>query len=79
MTAPAPIGQTDRRRGLAAVSVMLATIMQAVDTTIANVALPEGSGFNRCRIVRTAFESQYSQQISSLARQNLDLEFYNMK
>ena len=44
MSAPAPSGQTDRHRGLAAVSVMLATIMQAVDTTIANVALPHMQG-----------------------------------
>ena len=44
MIAPALSGQTDRRRGLAAVSVMLATIMQAVDTTIANVALPHMQG-----------------------------------
>ena len=33
-----------RHRGLITVSVMLATIMQAVDTTIANVALPHMQG-----------------------------------
>src|ERR1700743_2807120 len=31
-------------RGLLAVSVMLATLMQALDTTIANVALPNMQG-----------------------------------
>lgn len=31
-------------RGLITVSIMLATIMQAVDTTIANVALPNMQG-----------------------------------
>jgi DHA2 family multidrug resistance protein len=31
-------------RGLITVSVMLATIMQALDTTIANVALPHMQG-----------------------------------
>ena len=32
------------RRGLLVVSVMLATLMQAIDTTIANVALPDMQG-----------------------------------
>src|SRR5699024_5865043 len=32
------------RRGLITVSIMLATIMQTVDTTIANVALPNMQG-----------------------------------
>lgn len=31
-------------RGLITVSIMLATIMQALDTTIANVALPHMQG-----------------------------------
>jgi len=35
---------TDQRRGLITVTVMLATIMQALDTTIANVALPNMQG-----------------------------------
>lgn len=35
---------TRGRRGLITVSIMLATIMQAVDTTIANVALPHMQG-----------------------------------
>jgi len=33
-----------QHRGLITVSIMLATIMQAVDTTIANVALPHMQG-----------------------------------
>ncbi|MDX1802156.1 MAG: MFS transporter, partial [Marinobacter sp.] len=33
-----------RQRGLVTVSIMLATIMQALDTTIANVALPSMQG-----------------------------------
>src|ERR1700722_15269065 len=33
-----------RNKGLITVSVMLATIMQALDTTIANVALPKVQG-----------------------------------
>ncbi|HRO61546.1 MAG TPA: DHA2 family efflux MFS transporter permease subunit [Burkholderiaceae bacterium] len=36
--------QAPARRGLVTVSVMLATIMQALDTTIANVALPHMQG-----------------------------------
>ena len=35
---------TTSRRGLLVVSVMLATLMQAIDTTIANVALPDMQG-----------------------------------
>ncbi len=35
---------TPQRRGLITVSIMLATIMQALDTTIANVALPHMQG-----------------------------------
>lgn len=37
-------GGTPARRGLIVVSIMLATIMQALDTTIANVALPNMQG-----------------------------------
>ncbi|MDO8773999.1 MAG: DHA2 family efflux MFS transporter permease subunit [Burkholderiaceae bacterium] len=37
-------GQAGRHRGFVTVSVMLATIMQALDTTIANVALPHMQG-----------------------------------
>src|ERR1700685_3356044 len=33
-----------RHRGLVTVSIMLATVMQALDTTIANVALPHMQG-----------------------------------
>ncbi len=40
----APADTQSRRRGLVTVSVMLATIMQALDTTIANVALPHMQG-----------------------------------
>ena len=36
--------QAGARRGLITVAVMLATIMQALDTTIANVALPHMQG-----------------------------------
>ncbi|WP_342244550.1 DHA2 family efflux MFS transporter permease subunit [Pseudomonas sp. OTU5201] len=36
--------QNDARRGVITLSVMLATIMQALDTTIANVALPHVQG-----------------------------------
>ena len=38
------IGSGTANRGLITVSIMLATIMQAVDTTIANVALPHMQG-----------------------------------
>jgi DHA2 family multidrug resistance protein len=44
---PSPTGQARvpvRNKGLITVSVMLATIMQALDTTIANVALPKVQG-----------------------------------
>jgi len=41
---PAGTETTARHRGLITVSIMLATIMQAVDTTIANVALPHMQG-----------------------------------
>ena len=37
-------GQPEIRRGLITVSIMLATIMQSLDTTIANVALPHIQG-----------------------------------
>ena len=43
MTAAAPAGKPVQR-GLVTVSIMLATIMQALDTTIANVALPHMQG-----------------------------------
>ncbi len=43
MRATAPAGST-AHRGFITVSVMLATIMQALDTTIANVALPHMQG-----------------------------------
>ncbi|MBB5208729.1 DHA2 family efflux MFS transporter permease subunit [Chiayiivirga flava] len=39
-----PLGTATQRRGLLVVSVMLATLMQAIDTTIANVALPDMQG-----------------------------------
>jgi len=43
--APAPAGEaTARHRGLITLSVMLASIMQALDNTIANVALPRIQG-----------------------------------
>lgn len=38
------VADTEPRRGLITVSIMLATIMQALDTTIANVALPHMQG-----------------------------------
>ena len=41
---PAKIPETAVERGLITVSIMLATIMQALDTTIANVALPHMQG-----------------------------------
>jgi len=41
---PAPLAQAEPRRVLITVCVMLATIMQALDTTIANVALPYMQG-----------------------------------
>ena len=44
MTPPGGIASAAPRRGLIALSVMLATIMQALDTTIANVALPHMQG-----------------------------------
>jgi len=43
MTAPAA-SEPVPNRGLITVSIMLATIMQAIDTTIANVALPHMQG-----------------------------------
>ena len=39
-----PSGEGERARSLITVSIMLATIMQALDTTIANVALPHMQG-----------------------------------
>ncbi len=42
--ATAPAGGEVRHRGAITVSIMLATIMQALDTTIANVALPHMQG-----------------------------------
>src|SRR5580700_931825 len=41
---PTPAFKPVRNKGLITVSVMLATIMQALDTTIANVALPRVQG-----------------------------------
>ena len=41
---PAADAVTGKRRALIAISVMLATVMQALDTTIANVALPHMQG-----------------------------------
>jgi DHA2 family multidrug resistance protein len=41
---PAPIERGVPHRGMITVSIMLATIMQALDTTIANVALPHMQG-----------------------------------
>mgnify|MGYP003583474080 FL=1 len=38
------IDQADAKRPLLVASVMLATLMQALDTTIANVALPDMQG-----------------------------------
>src|SRR5579864_9334581 len=43
-TASAPPHRAELHRGLITVSIMLATIMQALDTTIANVALPYMQG-----------------------------------
>ncbi len=43
-TSQAQIAGQSRARGLITVSIMLATIMQAIDTTIANVALPSMQG-----------------------------------
>src|ERR1700710_386262 len=43
MTAPSTQGGV-AHRGLITISIMLATIMQALDTTIANVALPHMQG-----------------------------------
>jgi MFS transporter, DHA2 family, multidrug resistance protein len=44
MPAPEPEWQPVPNKGLITISVMLATIMQALDTTIANVALPRVQG-----------------------------------
>ncbi|MFI4970468.1 MAG: DHA2 family efflux MFS transporter permease subunit [Lysobacterales bacterium] len=44
MTATTPTHREVANRGLLVVSVMLATLMQALDTTIANVALPNMQG-----------------------------------
>ncbi|GAB1262496.1 DHA2 family efflux MFS transporter permease subunit [Aurantivibrio plasticivorans] len=44
MDAPEATALSGRQRGLITLSVMLATIMQAIDTTIANVALPHMQG-----------------------------------
>ncbi len=44
MTGIGPDGEGVRHRGLITVSIMLATIMQILDTTIANVALPSMQG-----------------------------------
>jgi MFS transporter, DHA2 family, multidrug resistance protein len=43
MTAPSP-AEAVRHRGMITLAIMLATIMQALDTTIANVALPHMQG-----------------------------------
>jgi len=43
-TGPIPSGEDTPNRGIITVSVMLATIMQALDSTIANVALPRMQG-----------------------------------
>jgi DHA2 family multidrug resistance protein len=43
MAAAAPAFTPVPNRGLITVAIMLATIMQALDTTIANVALPHRS------------------------------------
>src|SRR6188768_2093262 len=43
MTAPSP-AEGVAHRGMITLSIMLATIMQALDTTIANVALPHMQG-----------------------------------
>ena len=42
--ATAPTAETQSGRGVIIISVMLATIMQAIDTTIANVAIPSMQG-----------------------------------
>ena len=44
MTQTVPTHREVANRGLLVVSVMLATLMQALDTTIANVALPNMQG-----------------------------------
>ena len=44
MSAPAATAPAVRHRGLITTSIMLATIMQVLDTTIANVALPSMQG-----------------------------------
>jgi DHA2 family multidrug resistance protein len=44
MSPPPKPGEQVAHRGLITVSIMLATIMQALDTTIANVALPDMQG-----------------------------------
>lgn len=44
MTAPVASHANVRHRGMITISIMLATIMQALDTTIANVALPHMEG-----------------------------------
>src|SRR5690606_258166 len=44
MTPPEASDSTPMKRGFITLSVMLATIMQALDTTIANVALPHMQG-----------------------------------
>ena len=41
---PAPLATEVKHRGLITVAIMLATIMQVLDTTIANVALPSMTG-----------------------------------
>jgi DHA2 family multidrug resistance protein len=43
MTTPSP-AEAQRHKGMITLSIMLATIMQALDTTIANVALPHMQG-----------------------------------
>src|SRR5205085_5170941 len=44
MTTAAIPAEVEKHRGMITVSIMLATIMQALDTTIANVALPHMQG-----------------------------------
>ena len=44
MAAPLAAPQAEPHRGFITVCVMLATIMQVLDTTIANVALPSMTG-----------------------------------
>ena len=41
---PAPAGAKFPHRGMITISIMLATVMQALDTTIANIALPHMQG-----------------------------------